>query len=461
MEMNLTYQEALAWIHSLGRFGIKPGLERMNALLEMLDHPQRKVPFVHIAGTNGKGSTAAMLASMLRSSGYRIGLYTSPYLLSFTNRMAVNGSDIQEEELVELVATVKPLVEKIQSDPALGNPTEFEVVTGLALTYFASVGVDLVVLEVGLGGRLDATNVVDPLLSIITNISLEHTAVLGDTIEKIAFEKAGIIKQGKPLLTAAEDQQALNVFAQRCAKLNCKMYRVYPPLEKIEAILPHRPLAVLKEISTGGQYFDYFGFKQQMRDLFIGLRGRYQIINATTALAALELLIAQGFTVDLKDAEKGLAKTVWPGRLELLQSKPLIIMDGAHNPAAMEKLSEAIPDYFHFARLILVIGILADKDVEAMLVKILPLADLIIFTKPTISRAAEPGNVADFAQTRLGLRKEHLVVRDYRAALDRALDLAGSEDAILVTGSLYTVSDIRAYYCERYQLPSGSSDYRQ
>jgi dihydrofolate synthase / folylpolyglutamate synthase len=460
MEINLAYEAALEWIHGLGRFGNKPGLERMQALLEMLDNPHRKVPFIHIAGTNGKGSTAAMLASMLRFSGYRVGLYTSPFLLSFTNRLAVNNADIQKEELVDLVAKVKPLIEKIKSDPALGHPTEFEVVTVLAFAYFASVSVDFVVLEVGLGGRLDATNVVDPLLSIITNISLEHTDVLGDTIEKIAFEKAGIIKQGKPLLTAAEDQKALNVFKQRCAELNCKMYRVYPPLERIEATSPPGPLAILKKITTEGQYFDYFGFKLQLQDLFIGLRGRYQILNATTALAALELLFAQGFALDLKESGKGLAQTSWPGRLELLQSDPLVIMDGAHNPAAIEKLSEAIPDYFHFNRLILVIGILADKDMEAMLRQILPLADLIIFTRPTISRAAEPDSVADFARAKLDLQKEHLVIRDYRAALDRALELAAPDDAVLVTGSLYTVSDVRAHYCEHHQVLPGSANHR-
>jgi dihydrofolate synthase / folylpolyglutamate synthase len=453
MEQDKKYQEALEWIHGLGRFGIKPGLERIQAMLELLDNPHKKVNFVHIAGTNGKGSTAAILASILRAAGYSVGLYTSPYLLSFTNRMAVNNADIKEHELVELVEKIKPLIEIIKADPVLGQPTEFEVVTVLAFSYFASCGVDLVVLEVGLGGRLDATNVVTPLLSIITNISLEHTDVLGDTIQKIAFEKAGIIKPGKPLLTAAEDQRALNVFEQRCTELGCKYYRVYPPVIANEAPPQNIPVALLKEIKSDGQCFDYYGFSLQMKNIFIPLRGKYQLLNAATALAACELLEDHGFQTDHNAICKGLAQTTWPGRLELLQSEPLVIMDGAHNPAAIGKLAEAVPQYFQYQRLILIIGMLADKDTGSMLRQILPLSDMVIFTRPVLPRAAEPQFVADFALANLGLQQEHLVIPDYKEALDKALELAAPGDAVLVTGSLYTVSDIRAYYYKRQKTP--------
>lgn len=450
MDLEKRYLEALEWIHSLGRFGSKPGLERITALLEMLGNPHHRVCFIHIGGTNGKGSTAAILASILRSAGYRVGLYTSPYLLSFTNRMAVNGSDIAHRDLVQLVERIRPLFEKISSDRDLGEMTEFEVVTALALDYFAMQEVDLVVFEVGLGGRLDATNVVNPLLSIITNISLEHTAVLGSTIEAIAAEKAGIIKKEKPLLTAAEDQRALSVFQTRCRELKAPLYRVYPPQAEADQNRQKKPVAVLCKITNEGQMFSYHGFSLDLKDLFIPLRGKYQLNNAATALAALELLVKEGFTADESAVRKGLAEINWPGRLELLQRDPLVIMDGAHNPAAIEKLAEAVPQYFSYRRLVLVIGILADKDIAAMLEHILPLAAAVIFTRPVLPRAADPFDVAGFAVSHFNLPKEHLVIDAYDEALDRALELAGPEDAILVTGSLYTVSDIRAYWQVRY-----------
>ncbi len=439
------YREALEWIHGLGRFGIKPGLERITALLELLGNPHNSVPFVHIAGTNGKGSTAVMLATMMRAAGYQVGLYTSPYLLSFTNRMAVNGADIDHEELISLVEQTRPLAERISSDPKLGALTEFEVVTALALTYFARRKVDLVVLEVGLGGRLDATNVITPLLSIITNVSLEHTEVLGDTVEKITVEKAGIIKQGRPLLTAAEDPLVIGGLEQRCRQLEVPFNRVYSLDDCAVGLPEERPCAALQRITEDGQYFSYYGFKLQLENLFIPLRGAYQVTNALTALAAVELLEKEGFSVDESALRSGLAETVWPGRLELLGKEPLLIMDGAHNPKAIERLSEALPSYFNYDRLILVIGMLADKDTAAMLEHILPLADTVIFTRPILPRAADPADIAAFAVAHFNLQKEYYVLPEHGEALDRALELAGPEDAVLVTGSLYTVSDVRAY----------------
>ncbi|MBW6462885.1 MAG: bifunctional folylpolyglutamate synthase/dihydrofolate synthase [Dethiobacteria bacterium] len=446
MNTEKRYEEALNWIHGLGRFGIKPGLERITALLEMLGNPHHNISFVHIGGTNGKGSTAAMLASILRTAGLNIGLYTSPYLLSFTNRMAVNGSDINQGDLADLVDEIKPLIDQILNDPELGQPTEFEVVTVLALTYFARQKVDLVVLEVGLGGRLDATNVVIPILSIITNISLEHTEILGDTITKIAGEKAGIIKPGRPLLTASSDEEVLKLFEDRCHELRAPLYRVYPPVEQASFKSEHRPVAISQDITPEGQYFSYRGFKWGFDHLFIRLRGKYQLENACTALAAAEIISGKGFPIDEEAVRKGLAETVWPGRLELMQNEPLLIMDGAHNPAAIEKLAEAFPLYFDYRRLILIFGMLADKDMASMLNTILPIADIVIFTRPLLPRAAEPESVAAYAIEKLGYSKECYIVGHYGEALEKALGIAAPGDAILVTGSLYTVSDIRAYW---------------
>ncbi len=445
MNLEQRYSEAIDWIHNLGRFGIRPGLERVAALLEYFGNPHQSLRFVHIGGTNGKGSTAAMLASMLKAGGYNIALYTSPYVLSFTNRMAVDGSDIDRRSLVDLVEKAQPAVAEIGKDKKLGPLSEFEVVTALALTYFAQREADLVVLEVGLGGRLDATNVITPLMSLITNISLEHTDVLGDTVEKIAFEKGGIIKPGKPLLTAAEDPAALKVLEERCREEGSPFFRIYPPRFQGEPAVGE-PSAVLESVEEDGQYFSYQGFSQSYSNLFTNLRGVYQLQNAALALAATEQLEREGFSIPEDDLRRGLSQTVWPGRLEVLSKKPLLIVDGAHNPAAIKKLSEALPHYFKYKKLILVLGILADKDIEAMLKSILPLADRVVFTRPLLPRAAAPEDVERFARSRLGLNSESLVVQDHGPALIRALELAGPDDAVVVTGSLYTVSDVRAFW---------------
>ncbi len=448
MNSDERYREALNWIHGLSRFGIKPGLERMEAMLDMLDNPHRQVNYVHIAGTNGKGSTAAVLASILAAAGYRIGLYTSPYLLSFTNRMAINGCDIDSEELADLVDIICPIVERVTADKRYGQPTEFEVVTVLALVYFVRKKVDLVVLEVGLGGRLDATNVVTPLLSIITNVDLEHTEVLGDTVEAVAYEKAGIIKQGVPVLTASEDQKVLDVIKEKAAKLNAPLYCLFASCAK-ETSNISIPVYTLQAITARGQFFDYKGFVNAYKGLFIPLRGRYQVCNAVTALAALELLDEKGFAVSEKELRQGLAETCWPGRLEMLQDSPKLVMDGAHNPAAIRQMARAIPDYFSFRRLILVFGIMADKDAPAMLSDILPLADQVIFTRASIPRSADPAALLRIAIDRLNYDRERVeVVEDVGSALERALSEAGPEDMVLVTGSFYTVSDARAYWVQ-------------
>ncbi|MFO7951974.1 MAG: folylpolyglutamate synthase/dihydrofolate synthase family protein [Bacillota bacterium] len=443
---NKHYREALDWIHGLSRFGTKPGLERITVLLDYLGNPHRKVNFVHIAGTNGKGSTAAMLASIMRAAGYRTGLYTSPYLLSFSNRMAVDGDDISPEELADLVDEVRPLVEQISADDRYGHPTEFEVVTVLALTYFARRGVDLVVLEVGLGGRLDATNVVTPLLSVITNVSLEHTEVLGDTVEEVAFEKAGIIKQEVPVLTASDDHKVLAVIKAKASELAAPLYSLFTPCANSEKKIS-RPVFNRRLIIDHGQIFDYNGFKHSYQDLFIPLRGRYQICNAATALAAVELLENKGIMVDEQQIRQGLTEVLWPGRLELLENSPKLVMDGAHNPAAIRQMAEAVPEYFDYHCMILVFGIMADKDAPAMMSAILPLADRIIFTRATISRAADPALLYKTALEQLYCEREKaMVIEDIGTALGEALSDAGPEDLVLVTGSFYTVSDARAYW---------------
>lgn len=462
------YRKALEWIHGIGRFGMNPGLKRITALLERLGNPHHSLRFLHVAGTNGKGSTAVMAATILEEAGYRVGLYTSPYLVSFTNRMAVNGVEISPAELVELVSLVRPLVEDIARDTSLGQPTEFEVVTVLGFLFFARQKPDLVVLEAGLGGRLDATNVIRPGACVITNISLEHTAVLGSTIEAIAREKAGIIKAGAPAITASLDRAAVEVIAAACREKSVPLYRVLPPgVEKV------RDFALFEGNSDGsgdmcygstfycnrvvteaGQRFSYCGINKNFDRLFIPLLGEHQCLNAATALTALEVLeAAQGvlscpggklsFTGDA--VRRGLARVRWPGRLEVLRREPLIVLDGAHNPAAVRLLARALPEHFPGRRLVLVLGILADKDRSAMLADLLPLADRVVATESSIPRACPAEKLAEDIRRLFSAPHRVTFHKSVGPALEEALQLASPEDLILVTGSLYTVSEARSY----------------
>ena len=443
------YQEALSWIHSISRFGMNLGLQRIESLLGYLGDPHKKLQFLHIGGSNGKGSTAAFAASVLRAAGYRVGLYTSPYLEEFTDRMSVNGEEIPKERLAELVAAVKPLAERLAADPSLGQPTEFEVVTALALEYFAEQKPDIVVLEVGLGGRLDATNVVSPLVSAITTISLEHTQVLGDTVTAIAREKGGIIKKKTPLVTQT-DGEALAVLEEICRDLDAPIYKLGREF-------------CCEPVSCGlsGQSFHYYGLNRNFKDLQIPLLGEYQIKNAAVALAALELLAAGDFPSALSEESlrSGLASTRWPGRLEIVREAPLVVIDGAHNIEAFQGLKSALQQLFSLEdnsledqslgdrslrgrKMILVLGILADKNPEELLPEILPLADVLIITKPASPRAADPYELEKLARTQY--KRPIFIEEKIDSALDKAFASASPEDLILIAGSLYLISEARS-----------------
>ncbi|MDI9456897.1 MAG: folylpolyglutamate synthase/dihydrofolate synthase family protein [Dethiobacteria bacterium] len=446
-ETEAAYRRALEWIHSIGRFGIKQGLQRIEALLSLLGDPHKQLKYIHIGGTNGKGSVAAMIAAVLQASGYRAALFTSPYVLSFTNRMSINGRDISCSELVELVEQVRPFAEELSEDERLGPLTEFEVVTALALTYFARKQPDLVVLEVGLGGRLDATNVITPLVSIITNIGLDHTEVLGKTVEAVAREKAGIIKTGTPVVTGTTDPRARQVIAETCRERLAPLFYALPSGESAPSGV-NSAFGTRREIVAEGQLLDYDGFTRSYQNLYLPLRGDYQVGNTAVALAALEMLSECGFSFSEKDLRRGLAETVWPARLELLRREPLLIMDGAHNPAAMSSLAASLPKYFSYRCLILVLGVMADKDLS-MLDFILPLADTVVLTKPDLPRAAAPEMLAAWLENRF--TGNVIVQEKVDHALNVALALAGKDDAVLVTGSFYTVSEARAVYQDLIQ----------
>jgi dihydrofolate synthase/folylpolyglutamate synthase len=433
-ECFLKYQDALNWIHGLSRFGSNPGLDRIRELLRMLGDPQDRLRCVHIAGTNGKGSTAAFLASMLTAEGCRVGLYTSPYLEAFTNRMAIGGIDIDELSLAALVERVKPLVEEIALTK-FGQATEFEVVTAMAFTYFAQCQPDWVVVEVGLGGRLDATNVIIPAVSVITNIGLDHTQVLGDTVGAIAWEKAGIIKGGIPVITAAEKPEALAVITQVAAERGASLHTVDADIRY-----------TIQASTLDGQIFDYMSSRHTYPGMKIRLLGEHQVRNAVTALAARELL--DETVIDESAVRSGLAEAQWPGRLEVFSRSPLVLVDGAHNSDGFQALRTALLSLLAGKKLHLVLGILGDKAVDEILSLAAPLATAgMIITRPDNIRAADPYAVAQIASR---YTSAPVVVEENIAdAVKRALYETRVDEALCVCGSLYTISEAREILKER------------
>ena len=433
MPLDSSYQETIAYLYGLQKHGIKLGLENSIRLMELMGNPQEKFRTVHIAGTNGKGSTSACLASMLQAAGYRVGLYTSPHLVSFTERIKINGAPIPEAAVVALAQQVRREYSGLAADGAVpGSPTFFEVTTAVAFRYFADQGVDIAVIEVGMGGRLDSTNVITPLVSVITNIDLEHTEFLGTTLERIAAEKAGIVKAGVPLVTGATQADVIRVIEREAGGKRAPVYRLSRDFQP-------------EHIAPGiEQVFDYRGLQAAYQGLRLSLLGRYQVDNACCALAAVECLRGSGIVVDEPALRQGLAQARWEGRLERVAQRPDIYLDGAHNPASAHRLAEAVRDLKKsYARLVLVIGILGDKDYRGILSELISLADRVVVTKPQYSRAL---NVEVLAAE---IRKLHASVEStesVREAIVRAQGLATDDDLILVTGSLYVVGDARAYF---------------
>jgi dihydrofolate synthase/folylpolyglutamate synthase len=431
----VTYAEATAYLYGLRRFGWRPGLETIRQLLALVGNPQESFPSIHIGGTNGKGSVAAMTAAILSAAGYRTGLYTSPHLRSFTERIQVAGAPIGEAEIAALtgkLATVAARHFAPGTGPpppgCLSHPTFFELTTTMAFLHFASRGVGAAVVEVGLGGRLDATNVIVPEVAAITNVTLEHEAYLGRTVTEIAGEKAGIVKAGVPIVTTAKEE-ALAVI-RRVAEV-----REAPVIE-----VPTAYAWRVRASELNGLRFDLVGPTAEYADLFVPLAGRHQAENAALAVAVAETLATQGFRIGRDAIRHGLAATRWPGRLQSLAGCPRVLLDGAHNPAGIEMLERFLAEHQGgLGRLVLVFGVLADKDWRSMLTRLLPFAETLVLTRPPGERGTDPADVA------AGAREQHPDVRveaDPEAALTLARALAGEEGTVLVAGSLYLVGAV-------------------
>lgn len=425
----MNYEEALDYIHGIYKFGSKLGLENILYLLNLMGNPHQGLKVIHVAGTNGKGSTCSYISSVLAAQGYKVGLYTSPYLEEFTERIRVNGVNIPKEELAEITAFVKEKVEEMLSR-GKNHPTEFEVVTAIGFEYFQREAVDYLVLEVGLGGRGDSTNVIDnPLVSVITPIDFDHMDYLGDTLDKIAYEKAGIIKKNCPVVTYPQRPEALKVIEDVCRQLDAPLF--IAPVDAVE---------VLRYDDAGQCFHGPYG-EEKLEELRISMLGEHQIQNAVLALTALHVLEKVHHVSISKEAlYKGFQKANWPGRLEVMGRRPTVMIDGAHNVHGMKSLAKAIRTLYKDRRIILVMGMLGDKDVEGMLQEILPLADQVIVTKPKNPRAMEPDKLA---QRISSYQKEAIKRENIGQAVEEALKLAAQEDVVIFCGSLYMIGDVR------------------
>jgi dihydrofolate synthase/folylpolyglutamate synthase len=425
---NNAYKKSLDYLYNLQKYGMIFGLTQVRRILEAIGNPQDEVLAIHVGGTNGKGSTAAMMASILQKEGYRVGLYTSPHLISFTERIKINDKEIGEDEVANLTNWMR---ERIESKKIDNHFTFFDFTTAMALQYFKQNMVDLAILEVGLGGRLDSTNVVDPLLSIITNISKDHMEYLGRSILKIAEEKAGIIKHGKSLITAVQQPRVIHLFSEICRQKRSAFYRV------------GKDFRYKRE---GEMSFNYEGLNRKLWGVHINLMGFHQIINATTALGAIEVLDELGYTVSTEAMLQGLREVHWPGRLELVSTSPRVILDGAHNEAGAMVLKEYLEKESKYKRLILVIGIMKDKDIKSILNLLTPLASQVILTRPSIDRAASPF----LLQKRMGgSGKKAIIIENLYEAIQKGLSLMNQEDLLCITGSLYTIGEAKAFFDSR------------
>ena len=418
----MNYEQALAYIHSVNWAFCKPGLERITALCQALGNPQKKLRFIHVAGTNGKGSTSSMLASILQSAGYRTGLYTSPYIRTFCERIRVDGENIPEDALAKLTEQIQPIADAMED-----KPTEFELITALAFEYFYQTECDIVVLEVGLGGRLDSTNVIEnTVLSIITGIDFDHTALLGNTIGEIAAEKAGIIKESRPILFGGGEGEALDAI------------RVVAQEKNAPVLCVDRSSYQEKSATLNGTAFDYLHYK----NLHLPLLGAYQPYNATLVLTAVKLLKEQGFSINEQSVREGLFNVRWPARFELLSRNPIIIYDGGHNPEGVRAAVESVKAYFGEQRVNILSGVMADKDRSEMIETMKPITAHVFTVTPNNPRslAAE-----DYAAQLMAYDISASSYTSVAAGVKAAIESSIEENIPLVClGSLYLYEEVEA-----------------
>ena len=418
--MNIT--EALQYIDGTQWFGSKPGLERTEALLDKLGRPQDRLKYVHIAGTNGKGSCAAMLASILRAAGYKTGLYTSPYLFRFNERMQINGRPIPDETLAELVTRIKPIADAMED-----HPTEFELMTAAALLWYAEEACDIVVLEVGLGGRFDATNVIGaPEAAVIMNIGLDHTAILGDTVEQIAGEKAGILKPGCDAVLYQQKESVMDVVREKCREVGAALH-----------------IADFSRLSSEFDSLEGQSFTYKDEPYALALLGDHQLRNAAVVLETVEILRRRGWRLPQEEVEHGLYATVWPARFELVSREPDFVVDGGHNPQCARAVTANLLRYFPDTRRVLLVGVLADKDYPALFDILNEAADAWVCVTPESDRALPAEELAKLLEK---THKPVTVCASIPEGVDAAREAAGEDGMACAVGSLYMAGAVRACF---------------
>ncbi len=415
----MTYDEALKYIHGVSNFFCKPGLERISQLCRGLGNPERSLRFIHVTGTNGKGSVCSMTEAVLRAEGYKVGLFTSPYVREFNERIRINGKNIPNDRLADITETVRQVAEGMDD-----SPTEFELICAIGFKYFAEEMCDVVVLEVGMGGRYDATNVIGPpLLSVITGVAIDHTAFLGDTVEKIAYEKAGIIKGKSPTLYGGDDPTAETIIGRECNNKQTILYKTDYSRLKIQSA------------SLDGTLFTY----RDRENVFINLLGSYQPRNAAIVLDAIDILRLDGLHISEDAVLRGLAEAKWPARFEIIKEDPLVIFDGAHNPQGISSAVESIKTYFGDRRVVVMSGVLRDKDYRAIAKSLCEVADIVYTITPDSPRALA---AETFASVISGCGAKAVPCLSVADALSRGCERTKELDtALCCLGSLYT-------YCE-------------
>lgn len=425
----MNYEEAIEWIHSREKFKVKPGLKRMTWLMERLNHPEQTLNAVHIAGTNGKGSTVSFLRHILQEQNFSIGTFTSPYIERFNERISVNGIPIHDHSLARLVEKIKPLSEEL-AQTSMGEPTEFEIITAMAMVHFSESKLDYVLIETGLGGKFDSTNILTPLVSVITNIGHDHMNILGNTVEEIAEEKAGIIKYRVPVITAVKQTEALEVITHRAESCDSALYRLGEDFH-----LEH-----LKSLEIG----ESFIFSNKMYtspELLTQMKGYHQVENAALAIQTAEQLKMIGAKMERKKYKDGIRRTVWPARFEKVRNNPLTIIDGAHNEEGTQALVDTLKRHYEGRKIVLVYAALEDKPVSKMIRLLSEVIDTAYMTTFDFPRALSASELADLSS--ISITK---AVEDEREAVKLASHSVEKDDVLLITGSLYFISKIRKYF---------------
>lgn len=422
--------KGLKYLEELRVLGSNYGLERTERLLKLVGDPHKKIRLIHIAGTNGKGSTSSILGKVLIEHGYKVGFFNSPHLEEIEETIRINDDNIAEEELVNLLEEIKPYVNKIVEE-GYKHPTEFEVLTCVMFLYLYRQKVDFGVIEVGLGGRLDSTNVITPILSIITSISLDHTNILGNTVEEITSEKVGIIKENIPVITCKQKDKVINIIKSKALLTNSKLTIVdsnnFNLLEIVNDDIPYQRVSI--------------NFNNNKYTLDLSLLGKHQIINLSLAIKALEELQRLNYiNIEINKLYKGVKSVKWKGRLEVLKKNPYIVIDGAHNIAGIEFLKSNIEEYFKYKKLYLILGILADKNVEEMVKVIAPLATEVYTVTPNSIRAASANELKEIV---LRYNNNCIAFDDYDKVIQLSLSKASKDDLIIASGSLYMIGEIR------------------